>query len=66
MSIEEFKENALSESEINVEGGDKKPFKREKGRFEFALFINDFLVCKRNFHINGYIDKSMQSLLTMT
>ena len=61
MSIEEFKENALSESEINVEGGDKKPFKREKGRFEFALFINDFLVCKRNFHINGYIDKSMQT-----
>lgn len=61
MNTEELKDKALSESESNVDGGEKKPFKREKGRFEFALFINDYLVCKRNFHINGYIDKSMQT-----
>lgn len=40
---------------------DKKPFKREWSRFEFALFINDFLVCKRSFSINGYVDGSMQT-----
>lgn len=31
-------------------------------RFEFALFVNDKLICKRNFKINNYIDQSMQSL----
>ena len=33
----------------------------ESNRFEFALFINDFPVCKRSFSINGYIDQSMQT-----
>ncbi len=42
--------------------GEKKPFKKDWYRFEFALFINDFLICKRGFPINGYIDGSMQTL----
>ena len=41
--------------------GEKKTFKREWNRFEFALFINDFPICKRSFPINGYIDRSMQT-----
>ena len=61
MSLDEFKENAEVAAESTFENDDKKSFKREKGRFEFALFINDFLICKRNFSINGYVEKSMQT-----
>ena len=46
MSIDEFKENAEVAAESTFENDDKKLFKREKGRFEFALFINDFLTFK--------------------
>lgn len=35
-------------------------FKEE--RFEFALYVNDNLICKRNFKINNYINGSMQSI----
>lgn len=31
-------------------------------RFEFALFVNNNLICKRNFKINNFIDGSMQTL----
>jgi hypothetical protein len=37
-----------------------KEFKEE--RFEFALYVNNNVICKRNFKINNYIDESMQSL----
>ena len=31
-------------------------------RFEFALYVNDNLVCKRNFRINNFIEGSMNSI----
>ena len=34
----------------------------EEGRFEFALYVNDFLITKRNFKINKFIEGSMQTL----
>ena len=37
----------------------EKNYKEE--RFEFALFVNNNLVCKRNFKINNFIDHSMCS-----
>lgn len=63
MNSEEIKENEVVKNVANTsENGDKKSFKREKNRFEFALFANDSLICKRNFPINGYVDKALQSL----
>lgn len=63
MKLEEFKESSASSevSEALTKDGEKKPFKREWNRFEFALFINDFLICKRSFPINGYVEGSMQT-----
>lgn len=63
VKLEEFKESdALKEvSEALQAEGDKKPFRKDWGRFEFALFINDFLIVKRSFPINGYVDGSMQT-----
>lgn len=63
MALEEFKEVVASGENVEAQqkDGEKKPFKREWNRFEFALFINDFLICKRSFPINGYVDKSMQT-----
>ena len=31
-------------------------------RFEFALYVNDNVICKRNFRINNFIEDSMNSL----
>ena len=39
---------------------EQKEFKEE--RFEFALYVNNNVICKRNFKINNFIDESMQSL----
>lgn len=63
MSLEELKNVDVSTEteETQVNEGDKKTFKKDWNRFEFALFINDFLICKRSFPINGYVDKSMQT-----
>lgn len=63
MNSEEIKESDVSK-EIDVTSqndGEKKPFKKDWGRFEFALFINESLICKRSFQINGYVDGSMQT-----
>lgn len=38
----------------------EKFYKEE--RFEFALYVNNNLVCKRNFKINNFIDHSMSSV----
>lgn len=38
----------------------EKVYKDE--RFEFALLVNDNLVCKRNFKINNFIEHSMESM----
>ena len=66
MEVDEVKDCELKEDvtlDSQEKNGDKKPFwkDREMNRFEFALFINDFLICKRGFSINGYVDKSMQT-----
>lgn len=39
---------------------EQKEFREE--RFEFALYVNNNVICKRNFKINSFIDESMQSL----
>lgn len=39
---------------------EQREFREE--RFEFSLFVNNNLVCKRNFKITNYIEESMQSL----
>lgn len=38
----------------------EKEYKSE--RFEFALYVNDNLVCKRNFRINNFIEGSMSTI----
>jgi hypothetical protein len=60
MNLDEFKEVAPSLKEVENNGDER--YKRKDGRFEFALYANDNLICKRNFNINGYIEGSMQSL----
>ena len=49
--------------DIQKDGGrdDEKRPSKNWSRYEFALFINDFVVCKRTFPINGYVDGSMQT-----
>lgn len=48
---------------VNLEQIETKEVKEyQEERFEFALYVNDFVICKRNFKINNYIDESMQSL----
>ena len=49
----------IQETPISQEKKEKKKF--EDGRFEFALFVNDNLVCKRNFNITNYVDSCMHS-----
>ena len=43
-----------------MEVKEQKEFREE--RFEFALYVNDFVICKRNFRINNFIEDSMSSL----
>lgn len=65
MNTEEIKESSTpKKTEAANEASDgQKPFRKwEKSRFDFALYYNDSLICKRNFQINGYIEKSMQTL----
>lgn len=38
----------------------KKEYKEE--RFEFAIYVNDNVICKRNFRIFNYIENSMNTL----
>ena len=40
---------------------DLKSKKYKDGRFEFVLYINDFIICRRTFDIEDYIEKSMNS-----
>lgn len=39
---------------------ENKEYREE--RFEFALYVNDNVICKRNFRINNFIEDSMNSL----
>ena len=38
----------------------EKDYKEE--RFEFALYVNDNIICKRNFRIFNFIENSMNTL----
>jgi len=38
----------------------EKDYKEE--RFEFTIYVNDNIICKRNFRIYNYIENSMQSI----
>lgn len=40
----------------------KEPREFKEERFDFELYVNDNLICKRNFKINNFIFNSMQSL----
>lgn len=44
----------------NTENNGTKEYKDE--RFEFSLYVNDKLICKRNFKIFNFIEGSMQSI----
>lgn len=35
--------------------------KNREGRFEFTLYVNGNIICKRNFNIDNYIERSMYS-----
>ena len=37
-----------------------KNYKEE--RFEFTVFVNDNIICKRNFRIYNFIENSMNTL----
>lgn len=39
---------------------EKKEYKEE--RFEFAIYVNDNIICKRNFRIYNFIENSMNTL----
>lgn len=39
---------------------EQKEYREE--RFEFSLFVNNNLICKRNFRINNYIEDSMSTI----
>ena len=45
---------------MEIQKEQPREFKEE--RFEFAIFVNENLICKRNFKINNYIKGSMQSI----
>lgn len=40
----------------------KEPTVYKEERFEFALYVNNNIICKRNFRINDFIEHSMESL----
>ena len=46
----------------NVNGQDVKKKEFVEERFDFELYVNDNLICKRNFKINGFIEGSMNTL----
>ena len=52
------------EKEQHASGAQPKEQKKEyrEERFDFALYMNDSIICKRNFRINDYIERSMESL----
>ena len=43
-----------------MENKEIKDYKEE--RFEFTVYVNDNIICKRNFRIFNYIENSMNTL----
>ena len=54
----ENKENIVVAESVQTENNVKEQVKKDKkkeytpNRFEFTLYINDFVICRRNFKIN--------------
>ena len=40
----------------------QEPREYQEERFEYAVYVNDFIICKRNFKIYNFIEGSMQTL----
>lgn len=45
-----------------MEKKEERAFAYPDGRFEFIMYLNNFIIAKRNFNIPGYIEKSMHTL----
>lgn len=56
MAKEIEKEQQASDAQVK----EKREYREE--RFEFALYMNDSIICKRNFRINDFIEHSMESI----
>ena len=54
-----MEEKKLTE-QVETTNNEQKEYKEE--RFEFALFVNNNLVCKRNFKMYNFIEGSMQTM----
>ena len=53
------KENTVK---VEAEEIQIQPRVYKEERFEFTLFVNDNIICRRNFKINDYIEHSMESM----
>ena len=51
----------MEEKEIKVQEVGQEATEYREERFEFALYVNNNLVCKRNFKMRNFIEGSMQS-----
>lgn len=51
----------MNEKEIKAQENVQETGEYREERFEFALFVNNNLVCKRNFKMRNFIEGSMQS-----
>lgn len=45
-----------------MEKKEERTFTYSDGRFEFVMYLNNFIIAKRNFNIPGYIEKSLHTL----
>lgn len=45
-----------------MERKEERTFTYSDGRFEFVMYLNNFIIAKRNFNIPGYIEKSLHTL----
>ena len=45
-----------------MEKKEERTFVYSDGRFEFIMYLNNFIIAKRNFNIPGYIEKSLHTL----
>lgn len=67
----ENKENIVVAESVQTENNVKEQVKKDKkkeytpNRFEFTLYINDFVICRRNFKINYFNEQSFYSTQMM-
>lgn len=58
IQTQEIAETPTATAQVNAK--ESREFKEE--RFDFEIYINDNLICKRNFKINNFINDSMNSM----